>query len=200
MTIIDQIRSIADLDGDGLVDYLIVDENSGAVIFWRNGGRLRDGSWGWTNNGQVIAGVGAGAGVRFADINGDGLDDYLWVAKNGSVTAFINGGGGSDGWIWQPQGIITAGVGGARQDVRFHDIDGDGLADYLWVNRLDGSVSEWKNGGLAANGWQWQPQGKIVPGFGANGLSIQFGFVTNSRRVDYLVVVPESGAVTQWSS
>jgi hypothetical protein len=44
----DQTRRIADLDGDGFADYLVIHEKSGAVVFWRNGGMQADGSWSWT--------------------------------------------------------------------------------------------------------------------------------------------------------
>ncbi|KAF2872785.1 hypothetical protein BDV95DRAFT_398340 [Massariosphaeria phaeospora] len=177
---------VADLDGDGLADYLVVDENSGAVVFWRNGGRQNDGSWSWTNMGQVATGVGDGPGVRFADINGDGKADYLWVAKDGSVKAYLNGGSGSNGWVWESRGVIAKGVGAPRQDIKFADINGDGLADYLWVNRLDGSVSEWQRNGGMRDEWQWIPQGQIAAGVGANGLTVQFASLSGSGRADYL--------------
>jgi hypothetical protein len=147
--------------------------------------------------GQVATGVGDGAGVKFADIDGDGKADYLWVAKNGEVTAYLNGGSSGDGWLWRSQGVIATGAGASRQDVKFADIDGDGLADYLWINRLDGSVSEWRNDGTADN-WQWDPQGEIATGVGANGLSIHFAVLNGNGRADYLNVDPASGAVTQW--
>lgn len=149
--------------------------------------------------GQVATGVGAGIGVQFADIDGDGKADYLWVAEDGAVTAFLNGGSSSSGWIWTSQGVIATGVGAARQDIKFADLNGDGLADYLWVNRLDGSVSEWQNAGTKGN-WQWAPQGQIATGVGSNGLSIQFAVLNGKGRADYLNVAPSSGAVTQWAN
>lgn len=147
--------------------------------------------------GQVATGVGDGAGVQFADIDGDGKADYLWVAKNGAVKAYLNGGSSSDGWVWTSQGVIATGVGPPREDVKFADINGDGLADYLWVNRLDGAVSEWQNGG-AQGGWKWIPLDRIATGVGANGLSVQFAVLSGKGRADYLHVDPASGSVTLW--
>jgi hypothetical protein len=68
---------MADLDGDGLADYLVVDEKTGAVTFWRNGGpdASKSGGWSWENLGQVATGLGVGVGVQFADIDGDGKAD-----------------------------------------------------------------------------------------------------------------------------
>jgi hypothetical protein len=33
----------------------------------------------WNDVGRVASGIGAGEGVRFADIDGDGKADYLWI-------------------------------------------------------------------------------------------------------------------------
>jgi hypothetical protein len=191
---------MADLDGDGLADYLIVDEKSGAVHFWRNGGpnSAAPGGWNWYDLGQVASGIGEGAGVQFADINGDKKADYLWIDKNGAVTAYLNGGNAASGWIWYPQGVIATGVGAARADVQFHDLNGDGKADYLWVDRTVGSVQVWQNGGSGSNGWIWNPQGEVASGVGANGLCIQFADTTGDGRADYLNVAPASGAVSEW--
>jgi hypothetical protein len=146
----------------------------------------------------VATGIGAGAGVQFADIDGDGKADYLWVDRNGAVTAYLNGGSSTNGWLWHSQGVIATGVGGARLDIKFHDIDGDGLADYLWVNRFDGSVLEWKNGGKVGEKWEWDSQGKIAAGVGTNGLNIQFANINGEGRSDYLKISPSSGSVIEW--
>lgn len=191
---------MGDLDGDGLADYLAVDEKSGAVTFWRNGGPNSGapGGWLWYNLGQVASGIGAGIGVHFADINGDGKVDYLWVDIDGAVTAYLNGGNGANGWIWYPQGVIATGVGACREDVQFHDLNGDGKADYLWVDRLIGSLQVWRNGGVGANGWIWYPQGEVASGVGANGLCIQFADTTGDGRADYLDIDPNLGSVSEW--
>lgn len=84
--------------------------------------------------------------MSFADLNGDGRDEYIWVGANGEVTAFVNGGQASDGhWIWYPQPSTTAsGVGGKRNEIQFADLNGDGSAEYLWAHP-DGSVDVWLN-------------------------------------------------------
>lgn len=198
----------ADLDGDGLADYLVVDPTSGAVTLWKNGGIAANqaNGWLWLPQGQIASGIGAGAGVRFADIDGDGRDDYLWLDGNGAVTAYINGGPSASqpgGWLWLPQGVIATGVGAAREDVQFADINGDGKADYLWVGRIDGTVNLWYNGGPASDhGWIWYPAGEVATGTGSNGLSVMFADTTGDGRDDYLVVTPSTGAVSvcqDWS-
>lgn len=53
--------------------------------------------------------------VHFADINGDGLQDYLWVDEIGAVYAFINGGPKDPTQtlnlaqvIWYPAGKVSS--------------------------------------------------------------------------------------------
>ncbi len=74
------------------------------------------------------------AAVHFADLNGDGKAEYLYVDGSGAVTAFLNLGGPDDGpnaakISWLLSGIIATGVGGNRSSVQFADLDGDGRAE-----------------------------------------------------------------------
>jgi hypothetical protein len=53
----------------------------------------------WISKGLVAEGVGGGDTLElfFADINGDGLSDYLVVDANGETKAWFNGGLDTDG-------------------------------------------------------------------------------------------------------
>ncbi|CZR50217.1 uncharacterized protein PAC_00089 [Phialocephala subalpina] len=193
----------ADLNGDGLDDYLTVDPATGAVAMWQNGGGSdSNGVYKWSSLGTIAAGVGPGAGVRFADFDGDGKDDYLWVDVNGAASLWLNGGQGSDGnWIWNSKGKIATGVGASREDVHFADIDGDGKVDYLWVDRLSGETRMLKNGGEGGDGnWIWTFKGEIATGVGTNGAVVRFADLSGSGRSDYLNVVPWSSGVTMWEN
>ncbi|MFE0041956.1 FG-GAP-like repeat-containing protein [Streptomyces albireticuli] len=98
----------ADINGDRKADYLAIDDN-GAVHAWLNNGG--DNHGGWTDNGQIVTGNGtAVAGVRFADIDGDGKADYLTVDDNGAVNARVNNGGDARGG-WTDYGRIATGAG-----------------------------------------------------------------------------------------
>lgn len=67
----DQIR-LANIYGHGRADYLVIDDETGAVTAWENEGSddLAIGSWRWTSRGQIASGIGKEAGVRFADYDG----------------------------------------------------------------------------------------------------------------------------------
>lgn len=137
------------------------------------------------------------------DLDGDGLDDYLFVDGNGATTVYLNGGPQANanlGWIWIPQNggnPIATGIGSTRAFVHFADIDGDGKADYLGVDPSSGAVTYYRNGGAnpaAANGWLWIPEGQIATGIGEGG-GVRFGDIDGDGRADY-IWLSESGAAT----
>ena len=61
---------LAYIYGSGKADYAVVDDVTGAVNVWQNGGADSSAfkGWQWTPKGQSATGLGPGAGVRFADI------------------------------------------------------------------------------------------------------------------------------------
>jgi len=198
---------MADLNGDGKADYIIVDDMTGAATVYINGGQNSNANlgWNWIPSSEIASGIAPGKTIHFADIDGDGRADYLSVDARGGVTAYLNGGANSEaslGWLWIPAGKIASGIG-PGSEVRFADIDGDGKADYLVVDKATGSVTEYLNGGpnsVASGGWVWIDQGKIASGVGAAGQSIVFGAVSSRGRADYLVITPGSGAVSLWAN
>jgi lysophospholipase L1-like esterase len=183
---------LADMNGDGRDDYLWVHPISGAVTLYINGGYSTNGGVQWISKGQIATGVGDGAGVIFADINGDGLDDYLWVAQNGDVTAYINGGEQAGGWLWKPLGVIAGGTGATRDTTRFGDIDGDGRADYFVVGS-GGSLNGWLNYGYNDKP-DWQPIGIIATGIG-DAAGVFLYDLNNDGRADY-IWLSQDGAAT----
>ena len=140
------VAGTGDFNGDGRTD-----------ILWRaDDGTVRD--WLGQTNGAFVGNVAnlnitvpnswhvAGTG----DFNGDGMDDILWRADDGTVRD----------WLGQPNGAFVGNV--ANLDVNvpngFHivgtgDFNGDGRTDILWRGD-DGSVSDWlgqSNGAFVSN-------------------------------------------------
>ncbi|OBT72676.1 hypothetical protein VF21_08567 [Pseudogymnoascus sp. 05NY08] len=89
------------------------------------------------------------SGVNFVDINGDGLDDFVCIAKNGEAFASISNGPSSGSPpTFTPIGSIKGSEPGYDQpNIRLADIDGDGRADYCASN-AGGDISCWRNGGI----------------------------------------------------
>ncbi|KAH7161860.1 hypothetical protein EDB81DRAFT_683957 [Dactylonectria macrodidyma] len=190
---------LMDLDGDGLKDYACVDASNGSVTVHRskpdsNGGRTTY----WEEYGMIATGATGrkGSGVRFADLNGDGRDDYIWVdSRNGAVSAWINQGKRNGNWLWQGLGVIASGVGATTTNVQLADINGDGRADFLIVDQDTGAVTAWLNTGADLIP-DWHKLGVIATGGSASeGDTVFLGDFTGEGRADYLIV-GESGKVT----
>ncbi|WFE36349.1 FG-GAP-like repeat-containing protein [Micromonospora sp. WMMD975] len=177
----EQVR-FADLNGDGRDDYLLVGDQ-GQVRLWLN--RRSGDGFGWQYRGEVAAGAGPRTQVRFADLDGDGRDDYLVVGDQGQVQAWLNTGAG-DAVSWTAAGTVAPGVGATRDQVRFADIDVDGRADYLVVGD-QGQVRAWLNA-YGAGGWGWSYQGEVASGVNSTRDRVRFADLDGDGRDDYLTV------------
>ncbi|KAK4985019.1 hypothetical protein LTR50_006239 [Elasticomyces elasticus] len=147
--------------------------------------------------------VGNISAVRFADLNGDGRAEYLWVSEEGHVTGFLNLGPPDQGphaanvdWCLPQE--VAGGVGGRRHEIQFADMNGDGRAEYLWVH-ADGSVYCWLNSGSEDSGpyaakVKWVEVGKVADGFGTAGAGVRLVDINGDGRADYLSISP-SGEV-----
>ncbi|AHH99332.1 FG-GAP-like repeat-containing protein [Kutzneria albida] len=183
---------LADFDGDGRADYLLLNDN-GSVHVWLNKGG--DGHGGWVDGGQVATGTTTNREqVRFADLDGDGHADYLVLNDNGSVHAWLNrGGDGHGGWV--DDGQVAGGLTTDRDRVRLADLDGDRRADYLLVNQ-DGSTRVFYNRGGDGHGG-WVDGGQANPGATTVPDQVRYADVTGDGHADYLVV-NQDGSVHAW--
>ncbi|KAL9027456.1 MAG: hypothetical protein Q9196_004023 [Gyalolechia fulgens] len=141
---------LADIDGDGKADLVIVEMNTGILSAWLNVGanqNVKPSGWVWIPVGTISPAVGDAAGVRFADVTGDGKADLIWLDDGSRMTIYRNDyNPGSRNW-WFNKITSTAIDLGAqnRKDMRFADIDGDQKADALWVHPSDGTTVAWLN-------------------------------------------------------
>lgn len=174
-----------DMDGDGKADYVWVDSNTGELRCWLNklpGGWTAAGS----NNSIISSGAGKGDTVFLADLNGDGLDDYLVFSPfTGSVHAYFNFGpdaNSANGWKFVDGGEVATGVPHANlATIRFPDINGDGRADYVYVGK-GGSLNHWLNtGSVGGTDILYHPQGGITTGAVDDFSKLVFGDVRLHR-------------------
>ena len=201
----------ADLNGDGRADYLLVHAD-GSVDAWLNLAGTGDGPnairVAWVYQGKIASGLGKnGSEVQFADLNGDGRAEYLWVHPDGSVDAWLNldsssPGPSSEVVSWQPLGTIATGIGKSSTGLEFGDINGDARADYLWVDPSNGAVTAYLNSGGPGNSQNnaqvyWNADGIVATGVGTDGLGVRFADLNGDGRVEYLNV-HANGAVDAW--
>ncbi|WP_202763198.1 FG-GAP-like repeat-containing protein, partial [Bathymodiolus thermophilus thioautotrophic gill symbiont] len=154
-----------DVNGDGLVDMI--------YHRWIDGNNTQKGAYLNTGNGwqsapqytppyHIAADDSKDTGVRFQDLNGDGLVDMIyrrWIDDdNTQKGAYLNTG---NGWQSAPQytpphhiaANDTGDVG-----MRFQDLNGDGLVDMIYRRWIDGNNTQ-KGAYLnTGNGWQSAPQ------------------------------------------
>jgi RHS repeat-associated protein len=141
---------LVDLDGDGFTDVL------------RSGDRLEcwfndpDPGLAWRRNAMTeppVAGLDlADPRVRFADMTGDGLQDLVLV-ENGAVAYWPNLGHGRWGARIGMRGSPRLPGGFDPRRVLLGDVDGDGAADLLYIDR--GRVLLWAN--RSGNAWSDEP-------------------------------------------
>ncbi len=196
----------ADLDGDGKKDCVFVNWSGDIVPFLRNaappgvvGPCKIKGKEGPHDDQKIGVGVPVpvNAHVEFADMNGDGRDDYLVINPKGAVDLWLNGGARVAGWHWNHVGTITPGYGVANTYVRFADIDGDGLADYIMVSPTKAAVTVQYNKGQHGQTWGWANGGNIALGFKVFSQDLQFADINGDHKADALRI-GHTGVVHAW--
>ncbi|KAL9027884.1 MAG: hypothetical protein Q9180_007260, partial [Flavoplaca navasiana] len=170
-----------------------------------------------SNAGPIASGVGeAGDRVVLADLNGDGLDDYVVLRSNAAVRLYVNGGLQSDGKSWSWIRInkfddIKSGTGAKRDMIHFADtpklpqkrlltmdllVDGDRKQDFNIVDPKSGSIIHYKNGGQQPDGkWSWNLSNNgrpIATGLGP-GRNVRLADMDGDGKADYLLLGTERG-------
>ncbi|KAH8664571.1 hypothetical protein BX600DRAFT_550581 [Xylariales sp. PMI_506] len=136
----------ADVNGDGLDDFVCIDTSGNAYVSINNGRSSATGPPTFTYEGEWKPSEGAQNRVRLVDIDGDGRFDYCIVADDDSVSCWRNGGVGNIGDPWQPLGVVFQGSSqGDIAGVIFSDINGDGRSDWMWLNDQGGGTAYTNN-------------------------------------------------------
>lgn len=83
-------------------------------------------------------------------MNGDGLDDYLYVNDQGAVVMWRNL--NTIPISWGLPHLVADGVGVLARLVQFADTNGDGLLDYNVVGSVTGKTQSWHHLGFRSDG------------------------------------------------
>lgn len=118
----------ADLDGDGVVDLLVLQDGQPLGFF-------NDRGKGWSGPmvlpwGDAPTDVGRDHRIRFADMNGDGNIDLVLLRANG-IVYWPGLGGGRFGSSVMMTDSPSFDVANPDRDVLLADVDGDGTADLI---------------------------------------------------------------------
>ncbi|WP_306317124.1 MULTISPECIES: GDSL-type esterase/lipase family protein [unclassified Streptomyces] len=190
-----------DVDGDGRADIVLIPPSGDdrLVFNYLNEGLVDGSTISWDEGGSIDLDLDGAEqdSVRFADVNGDGRDDYLRVGEDGSVHAYFNLPGSDEyDWRWEEHLNWAPGVFyGSRDKLRLADVDGDKKADYLMVGP-DGTVHAYLNQGGRGNGG-FEEHRDFVKKTGYPGAKSTFRDISGDGKADY-VTVYDGGAVRCW--
>lgn len=188
--------SFADVNGDGLNDLIYSCAGSLSEVFLNNGsGFTASTNWALPVDSTFAANCGSVAWVSyiFADLNGDGLPDYILNCKGLINDVFLNNGSGwataqSTTWAIPTDPTFAANCGGTFQ-LSLADVNGDGLTDVVFG--CAGSLSETflNNGSGYTKDTTWQLPVDSTFGGNCGGAPIQYYFLdlTGSDVADYIL-------------
>lgn len=155
----DQAIDFADLNGDGLTDIIKRQNCSNVgctgVLLNNGGGWTSDSNWELSSD-FALRNNGVDLGVRFVDINGDGLPDV--VKRRDCSDTSCSGVMLNTGYGWQNDSIWLLPIdfaftsSGADTGVRLIDLNGDGLLDLIKRQSCSSSSC---SGVLLNNGSGW---------------------------------------------
>ncbi|CAH0045126.1 unnamed protein product [Clonostachys solani] len=144
-------------------------------------------------------------GIRWGDVNGDGLDDFICINLCGNMYVAINEGGNPPKFVPTGNGgLIREGEPWGGQDrVRLGDMDGDGRLDYCAIDD-QGDIYCWRNGGVGrapteAEGGSWQDLVGGEPTFyaqhEAEGIAgVHLVDINGDRRSDWVYVYKDGSS------
>ncbi|GAA2663761.1 FG-GAP-like repeat-containing protein [Streptomyces lunalinharesii] len=191
-----------DIDGDGWPDCMVVDQTGRvAVHTWIKeappGARMCQRSDGnadvpLTATAHRVPGLKE---IQFADLDGDGRVDYLWVEPSSKVTVWFNRGftyeEGHKRLKWSRP--LRTGGDTFNREMRFADLDGNGRADQILIT-AKGGANAWLNRSGAESGIKSDDICRIMPDTNTPPEEIQFADVDGDGKAEFLHV-DKSGAV-----
>ncbi|MFC5662563.1 glycosyl hydrolase family 18 protein [Kitasatospora misakiensis] len=191
-----------DLNGDGKADYAVVGTD-GKVTGWRNDDPLKEA----VSLGDISP---ADRGnnpklVYFADLDGDGKDDYIRIlpaadSPTGIAAMRMSRNTSSGGTISWGSATIVANNLGYEPELYFADLDGDGRDDLITLDRMSFPTA-WQNKGKGMpteGGWK-KVEGFATPGE-ARGAQVAFADITGDGKADTVRVEYTTGEVRAWQN
>ncbi|MFM9609644.1 GDSL-type esterase/lipase family protein [Streptomyces niveiscabiei] len=195
---------MAEMNGDKRADYVQV-RKDGSIRVGINTedqpGQPRWLNWGGGEGQYAPAGTTDGGAtfapyIRFADIDGNGRDDFLVLIGGNdgryAMDVWLNlpGSGDRPAWRYIPRVFVPMTNASKTGQVRFADVDGDGRDDLLRLGS-GGEVHAYFNRAVAGDrdSVGWKEKLSWAPGVnGANLDNLRFADVNNDNRADYLMV------------
>ncbi|MFE3740780.1 glycosyl hydrolase family 18 protein [Streptomyces sp. NPDC059134] len=191
-----------DLNGDGKADYAVVGTD-GKVTGWRNDDPRKAA----VPLGDISPADRGNAPERvyFADLDGDGKDDYIRIlsptdSPTGLSALRMSRNTSSGGRISWDSATIVANNLGYPPELYFTDLDGDGRDDLITLDRMSFPTA-WQNKGKgmpAEGGWN-KISGFATPGE-TRGAQVAFADITGDGKADTVRIEHTTGEVRAWQN
>ncbi|KAJ3546835.1 hypothetical protein NM208_g1807 [Fusarium decemcellulare] len=171
------INSASRIFGPGNAQVIEGNSAPSSYLYQNNLDNTGDSDW-FETRGLSASGLGSAKNVRLADIDGDELDDYIYLRENDGTIIYRSTFGNKGDPYWEA----------------FYDIDGDGKADCVWTRSVDGAVpvcfNQYPN--------EWKDIGVISGDAGTSGNNIRFATLQLGGRADVITLDPNTGALGAW--
>lgn len=144
----------------------VVDATDSNALIWRNNATGQVAWWDLTfTRGSTTVGVtysapiaaASGYKLTLADVNGDGMTDFVFTGPNNDLYVWLNDGSGnfsSRSFVGNfPAGWVLQGAG---------DVNGDGKTDLLWTNSTTNQFSWWIMNGATVTSKGYS---SVAPGY-----------------------------------
>ncbi len=138
--------AIGDLDGDGKLDIVVSNGNSGTISVFRNtsvSGSITAGSFAPKVDFATGGGGGGGYGIVIADLDGDGKPDIVVTNRNSNTISVFRNTSSIDSISFAPN--VDFATGALPYGVAAGDLDGDGKLDLVVANSGTDSLSIFQN-------------------------------------------------------
>ncbi|MFJ6252829.1 MULTISPECIES: FG-GAP-like repeat-containing protein [unclassified Streptomyces] len=139
--------------------------------------------------------------IKYADLDGDGRDDIVWISPTGAATAWLNrNAGGKITWVYR--GEIAMGTGLGPDRVFFADLDNDRRDDYIVIRPNNVIDAYYNRGGDTVDKDNWhagfEPHLNYGRGTNIPVDRIRFADVNGDGRADYIRLVDFSTKIDVW--
>ncbi|GHC65207.1 FG-GAP-like repeat-containing protein [Roseibacillus persicicus] len=156
-----------ELNGDGLPDFVNLQQRRAYInLHGENQGSAN--VWDLATNYAIPSDIPNSSSqlgaIRLIDLNGDGLSDILYSYQSGTTLtsiSYLNSGGG---WVSAPSYNLAQALSDSsngEQGIRFCDLNGDSLPDYIFHHETSGSQTQ--KGAYLNSGTGWISAATFIP-------------------------------------